>query len=137
MNPGYIVEQLFFEQINKFDIFKDIKHENDLKKHNWCFASVDYLLVTDDGIIPIQIKYRGTRRRENLAIQNFLNAVKRLNELYDKPILFGMWLSRLKPFDDNTELLNSYNVKCIDEFNNMDILIQKGVKCIIENVCIK
>ncbi len=134
MNPGYIVEQLFFEQINKFDIFKDIKHENDLKKHNWCFASVDYLLVTDDGIIPIQIKYRGTRRRENLAIKNFLNAVKRLNELYDKPILFGMWLSRLKPFDDNTELLKSYNVKCIDEFNNMEILIQKGVKCIIDNI---
>ena len=133
-NPGYLVEQLFFEQINKFDIFKDIKHEDELKKHNWCFASVDYLLVTDNGIIPVQIKYRGTRRRENLAIQNFLNAIKRLNELYDKPILFGMWLSRLKPFDDNKELLNSYNIKCIDEFNNMDMLIQKGVKCIIDNI---
>ena len=134
MNQGYLAEKLFFEQINKFDIFKDIKYEDELKKHDWCFASVDYLLVTDNGIIPVQIKYRGTRRRENLAIKNFLNAIKRLNELYDKPILFGMWLSRLKPFDDNTELLNSYNIKCVDEFNNIDKLIQKGVKCIIDNI---
>jgi hypothetical protein len=134
-NPGYKAEQLFYEHIKTArTFFKDIKHEDDLKKYGWDFTGIDYLLFTHNGMIPIQIKYKGTRRRENLGINNFLKSVKLLNQIYKEQILFGLWISRLKPFRDNEQLLTSYNIKCVDEFNDMNELMRKSVNCILSNI---
>lgn len=134
-NNGYKAEQLFYESISSYQLFEDIKHERDLKKlYSWSMTSIDYLLITKQGIIPVQIKYRGTRRRENNAIKNFLNSVNQLPNLYDKPILFGVWLSRLEPFSDNKDLLTSYNIDCVDYYHDLNQLIEKGVRFIVEKL---
>ena len=132
-NRGYLAEQLFFQQISGH--VQNIKQECDLKRcFGWDMTSIDFLLETDSGIIPVQIKYRGTRRRENNAIKNFLNSVNKLSVLYNKPVLFGMWLSRLKPFDDNELLLKDHNIQCVDYYHDLTALIDKGVQYILSNL---
>lgn len=134
-NFGYEAERLFYDYIKATNIFKTVKHETDLKKlHGWDVTSIDYLLESQNGLIPVQIKYRGTRRRENSGVQNFLKSIEKVSRLYEKPILFGIWISRLRPFDDNHDLLSLHNIACVDEFHNMQHLMEKSVNYILQRV---
>ena len=134
-NFGYVAEELFYNDVAELGLFVDIKREEDLiKAYGHGLASIDYLLFLHDAVIPVQIKYRRSRRRENLAINNFLNSIRLLNGFIDKPILFGLWVSRLSPFDDNKHKREEYNVKCVDEYQDLKRLITKSVDCIKSNV---
>jgi hypothetical protein len=86
------------------------------------------LIITTNGIIPIQIKYRRTRRKETHCINNFLKSINHLPHLYDKPILFGVWISRMLPFTDNQSLLESHKIQCVSYFDDVDILIEKSIE---------
>lgn len=135
INRGYQAEKVFYEYISNVRICQKILHECELRKcHDWHMASIDYLLFLENGIVPVQIKYRGSRRRENTSVNNFLNAVNRLHMLYNKPILFGIWISRLRPFEDNQERLKSQKILCVDYFHDMNTLMKNAVDCIIANL---
>ena len=135
-NVGYIAEKCFYDLLcMSKDLFIDIKSEADLKKeHGVSMASIDYLLIRPNGIIPIQIKYRGSRRKETIGITNFILSVDKLCTLYDKPILFGCWVSRLRPFLDNESKLKQYKVKCVDEYDNMNLLMEKSIDYIVKHI---
>lgn len=135
-NLGYEVEKNFYDYIKKCSIFDfEIKSEVQLKKqYGWAFTSIDYLLITQDGIIPIQIKYRKTRRKEDHFINNFLKSVDELRTIYDKPILFGLWISRILPFLDNQSLLQTRKVECVSYFYDSKILIEKSIEYIMQKM---
>lgn len=129
LNLGYEVERKFFNSIKQCNFFIDIKSEKDLKKlYGWDLSSIDYLIITTNGIIPIQIKYRRTRRKETHCINNFLKSIDHLPQIYEKPILFGVWISRMSPFMDNQTLLESRKIQCVSYFDDIDILIKKSIE---------
>lgn len=132
-NLGYEAERRFYEYINSLSIFQDIKYEIELKRlYGWHAMSIDYLLITHNGIIPVQIKYRRSRRRENRGIANFIKGLETIASVYhDKPVLFGLWISRLHPFLDNVGLLQTYKVQCVSHFDDLDTLVKKGVDAIV------
>jgi len=133
-NLGYEVENHFYDSIKKCSLF-EIKSEIQLKKqYGWAFTGIDYLLITNDGIIPIQIKYRKTRRKEDHFINNFLKSVDELRTIYDKPILFGLWISRILPFLDNQSLLQSRKVDCVSYFYDSKVLIEKSIEYIMQKI---
>lgn len=130
-NLGYEAESRFLEAVSNLGVFKEIKYENDLKKeHGWPLISIDFLLVAKNGIVPVQIKYRGSRRRETHGIENFINSLVHLSKCYKDPVLFGLWVSRLKPFDDNQEKLMQHKVVCIDCYESLDGMIQRAIESI-------
>jgi len=134
-NFGYIVEQLFYDNISKLGIFIDIKHEKELiKTYGFSYSSIDYILILKDGIIPVQIKYRGSRRRETIGVDNFISSISKLGDIFNKPIIYGLWISRLRPFDDNESLLGLHNIRCVDDFHDMNRLIEKSVDYIVHNL---
>lgn len=135
-NQGYEAERRFYEYIHSLSIFQDIKYEVELKRlYGWHAKSIDYLLVAPHGVIPVQIKYRRSRRRENRSIANFLKGLETLTNVYkEKPLLFGLWISRLQPFLDNVGLLETHNVKCVSHFDDLDTLMKKGVEAVLANI---
>lgn len=113
----------------------EVKHEDDLRRlYGFETCGIDYLIITSFGIIPIQIKYRGTRRRETQGVYNFLNSVEKVKKYTEKPVLFGVWISRLQPFRDNMELLAASRIECIDDFSDMHNLITMSVETIISKL---
>ena len=132
-NMGYEVESRFLKAVSNLGVFKEIKYENDLKReHGWGLVSIDFLLVATNGIVPVQIKYRRSRRRENHGIENFINSLDYLAKCYKAPVLFGLWVSRLRPFEDNQERLLQHKVVCIDCYDSIDVLVSKAIDSINE-----
>lgn len=130
-NLGYEAESRFLQAVSSLGVFKEIKYENDLKReHGWALISIDFLLVADNGLVPVQIKYRRSRRRENHGIENFISSLEHLSKCYKDPVLFGMWVSRLKPFEDNQERLQKHKVFCIDCYDSIDGLVKAAVDSI-------
>lgn len=130
-NLGYEAESRFLEAVSNLGVFKEIKYENDLKReHGWPLISIDFLLVANNGIVPVQIKYRRSRRRENHGIANFINSLDHLSKCYKDPVLFGLWVSRLKPFEDNQQRLMRHKVVCIDCYDSIDALVARAVDSI-------
>lgn len=130
-NLGYVAEKRFFKSVVQLGIFNEIQYETQLKKEfGWGIVSIDFLLVVENGVIPIQIKYRKTRRREDHGINNFIKSLDLLNKVSPKPVLFGVWLSRVKPFDDNEYKLNNKKVVCVSDYDSIDVMINKAISCI-------
>ena len=120
-NFGYVFENIIYESVKQLDTFEEILYEKELKKRwGWEAASVDYLLVYKDKIILVQVKWRKTRRRENMHIQNFIKSINHIMNSWNKKMIMGLWVSRREPFDDNKELLKQHNIKCIHDFHNMN-----------------
>ncbi len=125
-NIGLIFETQLMKELSSFGV--DIIHEKDLMKmFGWNASGIDIVLFTKQGFIAIQAKYRRSRRRENHGISNFLKSLQYIREIYDKqyncPFLYGLWVSRAEPFDDNKELLAGHKVHWISHFSSMDTLI--------------
>ena len=79
----------------------------------------------------VQTKYRNTRRRENISISKFLNSVEYISKQIEKPVLFGVWVSRLEPFDDNKEWLSQHKIVTISQFHSStDQLSSSAIACI-------
>lgn len=121
MNEGYLFEQVLLDRIKSMGIFEEIHYETDLRKRwGWHMSSIDYLMVYQNKIIVvIQAKWRRTRRRENAAVQNFIRSIEYVKRCYQSYKLIGLWVSRMVPFEDNQCNLQSYNVYCVSNDNDM------------------
>ena len=137
-NQGRLLELGFYNQVrSKFDNIT-VLHEYELRKlYGWHACSVDFLLEFDAGIVLVQCKYRNTRRRENLGVKNFLASVNLLKEKYDKPFLFGLWISRLAPFKDNEHHLHNEMIETITDYQSVDDLVDHALKIIAEKTYIR
>lgn len=134
-NFGYFLEYKMYESVRSLGIFDDILLEDNLKKKwGWEAAGIDHLLVTGDYVIPIQTKWRCTRRREDLFINNYLKSLEYVLGLCGKKLLFGLWVSRLEPFADNKERLMSMGVYAVSCFESIDTLVQKTVDHILKSL---
>jgi hypothetical protein len=132
-NFGYFLEYKVYEGLNSLGIFDDILLEENLKKKwGWEAAGIDHLLVLGDYVIPIQTKWRCTRRRENLCIHNYLKSLEYVLQLCGKKMLFGLWVSRLEPFQDNKDRLSSKGIHAVSCFESIDVLVQKTVDCVLK-----
>jgi hypothetical protein len=70
-----------------------------------------------DYAIAIQAKWRCTRRREDIGINNFLKSLEYTISKSGKKLLFGLWVSRMEPFQDNKDKLfkqNVYTISCFE-----------------------
>jgi hypothetical protein len=125
VNDGYKFEQVMYDHLKQLGIFDEIIYESDLRKRwGWRYASIDYLLVYKNKLIALQMKWRKSRRRENIGVTNFIQAVNQINSaIQDKEVLFGLYVSRREPFVDNQSTLNSNNIHCIWEYNSMIQLV--------------
>ena len=75
MNDGYLMEHLVYEYIKKLNIFDEIIYEKELiKRYGRGAEGVDYLLIHQNKMILLQVKWRRTRRRENSGIESFLKS---------------------------------------------------------------
>jgi len=136
-NFGKLLEDKLYEKLVEIDdhgMFKQIVHEDKLKQcWGWQAASVDYLVDLGDwGIILIQCKWRRSRRRENKAIYNFLESVRYITNKVGKDVLFGMWISRIGPFDDNVETLAGNKIHCVSDYDSIEWLVEKTARTLTE-----
>ena len=132
LNYGYVLENKLLKELKDIHIFDQIIVEETLrKKWGWEAAGVDQLLYIGDYVIPIQVKWRCTRRREDLCIHNYLKSLDFVLDKSGKKLLFGLWVSRLEPFADNKEKLQKKGVYSISCFESMDVLVKDAKKLII------
>lgn len=125
-NLGLFLEGRMFHAFQSMNIFKSIKYEDELiKLFGFQASSIDYMLETCEGLIVVQLKWSGTRRRENHAISNFIKSMEFIKHKLSKPIIFGVWASRVEPFEDNRELLREKKVFTISHYDDIDVLVQK------------
>ncbi len=124
MNDGYVMEHLIYEHIKSLNIFDEIIYEKELiKRYGREAVGIDYLLIYQDKMIVLQIKWRRTRRRENNSIESFLKSINYItNYLKDKQYMLGLYISRIEPFSDNKNYLENNKVHCIHEFDSMNSL---------------
>jgi hypothetical protein len=130
-NLGYEFEHKIYEKFIKLG-FRKIIHETELrKKYGWNANSVDFLIESENGIIIIQTKWMKTMRRSTKYVNNFIKSIKFINEIYGKPYLYGLWISRMKPFNDNISKLENEGVFCVSDFTSMDDLITKSCNLLL------
>lgn len=137
MQCGHIFERKITERLSDLRIFDGIYHENDLRKRwGWDVTSIDHLLVYKDFYIPIQEKWCNTRRRETKHIQRFLRSIAHVRNIMEgKTLLFGVWVSRIEPFDDNKRILQECNVHSVSCYTkDMDELVARLVECLTRNI---
>lgn len=132
-SPGRLLELNFYDQLAKLPNIKNILHESQLRRlYGWYVSSIDFLIEYDNGIVLVQCKYRNTRRRENYGINNFLRSIDVIKKQYAKPLLFGLWISRLDPFEDNKSRLQENNILTVSNFTSLDGLINSAVSVITQ-----
>ena len=133
-NFGYIFENIIHDKLKNLECFDEILYEKELKKRwGWEASSVDYLLIYDNNIILIQVKWRKTRRRESVHIHNFIKSINHImNALTNKNMVMGLWISRREPFEDNKEFLSKHNIRCIYDFHSMN-KIASDLEIILRN----
>jgi hypothetical protein len=85
-------------------------------------------------MIPIQLKWRRTRRRETQGIKNFIRSIQYVKTVMKKDVLFGIWSSRMMPFEDNALLLETEKVVSVSFFDNIDGLVLKTIKVLKEKL---
>ena len=132
---GAKLEYYVFKHSVDMGIFDKVLHESDLvAKYGWESSSIDQLMIIGNYMIPIQFKWRRTRRRETQGIDNFIKSINYLKKNLRKEVLFGVWSSRIKPFADNTNLLKEEKVVCVSFFENIDDLINMTNAIIAEKL---
>ena len=126
-NLGRVLEHKITSKLHDMRLFDCVMHEDDLRRRwGWDICSIDHLLIYKGYyLIPIQEKWCNTRRRETKHMQRFLRSVSYLQSVYpDKRILFGLWVSRIDPFDDNKHMLTKANVHTVSCYtSSMDELV--------------
>jgi hypothetical protein len=132
-NNGIKLEMDLYKRLNDLRLFDNIIMEKDLiRLYGWDTSSIDHLLFYGNYIIPIQTKWVKTKRRETHAVNNFLKSVKIIQRLFGRPILFGIWCSRMTPFEDNQELMKKMNILSVSCFEDMEILIDKTIEVVMK-----
>jgi hypothetical protein len=117
------------------NMFESVLHEKDLiSLFGWESSSIDQLIIMGDYMIPIQLKWRRTRRRETQGIENFIKSIKYIKQVLDKDVLFGIWSSRMIPFDDNTQWLHDEKIVCVSYFEDIDGLVDRTIHKLVEKL---
>lgn len=115
-------------RLDKFVVFECVMHERDLiSLFGWQSSSIDQLIIIGNYMIPIQLKWRRTRRRETQGVENFIKSINFIKQMIGKDVLFGIWSSRMMPFADNTQWLEEEKVVCVSYFENIDGLVDKTI----------
>jgi hypothetical protein len=128
VNPGKLLENKIQDGLKGLGLFDEILHEDDLRRTcGWDASSVDHLLVIGDFMIPIQDKWCNTRRRETKNIARFLQSVYYVSDKIQKKVLFGAWVSRIEPFEDNKEMLMQHKIITVSCYHSIDDLVTKVV----------
>lgn len=135
INLGEKLEADVYHQITKMNAFDVVLIENDLvSMYGWDCSSIDQLLIIDGYMIPIQLKWRRTRRRETQGIKNFIRSIQHVKAVMKKDVLFGIWSSRMMPFEDNALLLETEKVVSVSFFDNIDGLVLRTIKVLKEKL---
>jgi hypothetical protein len=132
-NRGYEFEQKIFKSFTNLG-YKLLYEDELRKKYGWIASSIDFILELEAGIIIIQTKWSNTQRRSTKDVDNFINSIKYINKLYEKPYLYGLWISRIKPFDDNITKMKEVKIDCICCYDSMDELIEKSCNWITKTI---
>lgn len=133
-NLGAKLEVDVYNLLLQLDFCEEIYHEKDLVRiFGWECGGVDALIVMTHGIIPIQLKWRKSKRRETHGIVNFLKSVRYVKNKLQKDVLFGVWSSRVMPFLDNQCSLQSENIECVAYFDSIEGL----AKCTVDFITSK
>ena len=132
---GRLLERQFYQQTRKhIHDMKRILHEIELRRlFGWHACSIDFLIEFDEGFVAVQCKYRNTRRRENNGVDNFIKSVELIKHKYGKPFLFGLWVSRLEPFDDNINRLLLHNIQIVAS-ETIQGLVSTSIERIYNNI---
>lgn len=137
-NLGVKLEADVYMQTLELDMhnrFECVLHEKDLiSLFGWESSSIDQLIIMGEYMIPIQLKWRRTRRRETQGIENFIKSIKYIKQVLDKDVLFGIWSSRMMPFDDNTQWLHDEKIVCVSYFEDIDGLVDRTINKLVEKL---
>lgn len=140
---GLKLENEVLTSMKALGVFDAIYHERDLvQKFGWQCCSIDVLAVCGDFIVPTQQKWRNSKRRETQGVDNFIKSIEYVERKLGKKILFGVWSSRMKPFDDNVMKLQERNVVCVSHSTDIDTLVEKTIDIVKKeinkkkNVCV-
>jgi len=137
-NNGRLLELYFHDEVLQNIPIVRILHETQLRRmFGWFACSVDFLIEFDDGIVLVQCKYKNTRRRENFSIKNFIKSIEVIKSQYKKPFLFGLWISKLDPFEDNKHWLSNHNIHYVSDYQSLDKLIYSAINFIQTQKCTK
>lgn len=137
-NLGYFLESELLQSLKSLDVFDEILVEDNLKQRwGWSASGVDHWLIKGDYVVAIQAKWRCTRRREDQGINNFLKSLEYTLAKSGKKLLFGLWVSRLEPFDDNKARLYEQGVYTISCFDSIDSLVSKAKHLVISKLSSK
>lgn len=134
-NLGAKLEADVYNQILKMKEFDIVLLEKDLvSMFGWNSSSIDQLLIIDKYMIPIQLKWRRTRRRETQGVENFIRSIHYVKTRLDKDVLFGIWSSRMMPFKDNISLLKNEKIVAVSFFDDIDGLVMRTITVIQEQL---
>jgi hypothetical protein len=137
-NLGAKLEADVYHQIKDMKAFDNVLLEKDLvSMYGWNSSSIDQLLIIDNYMIPIQLKWRRTRRRETQGVENFIRSINYIKNKVNKDVLFGVWSSRMMPFDDNVSLLETEKIVSVSFFDDIDGLVMRTIKVIQEQLNVK
>jgi hypothetical protein len=126
-NRGYEFEARIYDLVIKECKPIHVIYEKDLLKlYGWHLNGIDFVLEFPEGIVLLQLTWIGSRRKENRKVNAFVKAVQNITkEVFpDRRLLFGLYVSRLRPFEDNIELMAQHNIECINDFFSMEKVIQ-------------
>lgn len=139
-NIGRLFEQKITDSLCALSLFDTVLHEDDLRRQwGWDVCSIDHLLVYKGYyLIPIQEKWCNTRRRETKHMQRFVKSVSYIQKILpNHKILFGVWVSRIDPFDDNKEMLCKHNIFTVSRYTScMNELISSLISFIHDSLVI-
>ena len=125
-NIGKLFEDLIYKELISMNIFDTIYDELYLRKnYGWESCGIDFLTIKDSVAIAIQLKWRKTRRRENIGIEKFVKSMCHLQKIMSNIVISGLYISRREPFEDNIVRMAECNIKSISCFDSMEELVQK------------
>jgi hypothetical protein len=127
-NLGAKLESYIFGELAALNAFEILYHEKDLiKLFGWDASGIDQLAIIGDYIIPLQNKWRMTRRRETQGVKRFIKSIHFVKDALQKEVLFGVMSSRIMPFEDNTFWMKNEKIFCVSHFDDMDVLVSKTI----------
>lgn len=130
-NHGAKLEVDVYKETTSLGMFDYVIHEKDLVTlYGWQSSSIDQLMIIGEYMIPIQLKWRKTRRRETSGVANFVKSIQHIQNVMDKKVLFGIWSSRIEPFEDNIKWLKTENIVCVSSFESIESLVKVTLETI-------
>lgn len=134
-NFGAQLEYEVYQRTIASGVFEQVIHERDLVALcGWQSSSIDLLIILGEYMIPIQLKWRRSRRRENHGICNFMKSIQHVQGMLGKSVLFGVWSSRMQPFDDNQQMMSANKVICVSHFDDINGLADKTIQMVLHQL---